>query len=284
MRNEGCWIFISHSSKDIEKIRMIRNEFELYGQNPLAFHLKCLNTDTVEHTNELLDLIKREIESREWFVFCESEHSLNSKYVEIEREYVSLCEKKMIWKINLNDSDDTIKKRVKEICSDLQIYISYSRYDSLIANNLKMHLEKKDYYVTTDKDIPLGDFMNTGITNLISNISKKGLILLLLTKNSLNSNFVDFEIEAARQNNARVITFLIGDIETSSENFRNKYNLTEVYKIPNYPKDENINYLLDLIDSSLLHKINGKKRTIDDVIKEENLLQEIFIKMKKDDC
>ena len=78
MRNEGCWIFISHSSKDIEKIRMIRNEFEKYGQNPLAFHLKCLKTDTNENKNELLDLIKREIESREWFVFCESESSLNS--------------------------------------------------------------------------------------------------------------------------------------------------------------------------------------------------------------
>ena len=61
MDDKGCWIFISHSSADIKKIRIIRNEFEKYGQNPLAFHLKCLSTDTDAGCIELENLIKREI-------------------------------------------------------------------------------------------------------------------------------------------------------------------------------------------------------------------------------
>ena len=46
MEKSHCWIFLSHSSVDIEKVRMIRNEFEACGHNPLAFYLKCLNDST----------------------------------------------------------------------------------------------------------------------------------------------------------------------------------------------------------------------------------------------
>lgn len=33
MLNGGCWIFLSHASKDIDLVRRVRNEFERYGQN-----------------------------------------------------------------------------------------------------------------------------------------------------------------------------------------------------------------------------------------------------------
>lgn len=32
----------------IEKVRIIRNEFEKYGQNTFAFQLKCLNVKRIE--------------------------------------------------------------------------------------------------------------------------------------------------------------------------------------------------------------------------------------------
>ena len=86
--SEGSWIFLSHSSADIEKVRAKRNEFEKLRQNPLAFHLKCLKTDTVEGRKELEGLIKREIDSRDWFVFCESDAARKSQYVNMEKEYI----------------------------------------------------------------------------------------------------------------------------------------------------------------------------------------------------
>ena len=289
MRNEGCWIFISHSSKDIEKIRMIRNEFEKYGQNPLAFHLKCLKTDTNENKNELLDLIKREIESREWFVFCESESSLNSEYVKLEREYVVSCEKKMIWRINLNASDEEILKQVREICEDLQVYISYSNKDYYFVSMLSKELEEKDYYVTTNRDISNNNLSwAESVSNKIINVSKKGLFLFILTESSIKSAFVETEINLAKANGARVITLLVGDIEEASEFYRSYYDLTEVYKIPHFPKEEHVKYIVELIDKSLQSKLNKSPRLVSEVIEAENKLQEIlnydnYKKEKKDD-
>jgi hypothetical protein len=41
----GAWIFVSHSHRDLEKVREIRNELERRGHNPLLFFLKCLSDD-----------------------------------------------------------------------------------------------------------------------------------------------------------------------------------------------------------------------------------------------
>ena len=36
------YIFLSHSHKDINKVRQIRNQLEEEGFEPLCFYLKCL--------------------------------------------------------------------------------------------------------------------------------------------------------------------------------------------------------------------------------------------------
>ena len=77
----GAWIFVSHSSKDWDKVRQIRNFLEENGHNPLLFHLKCLSNET-----EINDLLKREIDARNWFVLCDSEHARTSPYVSTEIE------------------------------------------------------------------------------------------------------------------------------------------------------------------------------------------------------
>ena len=80
--SEGGYIFISHSHKDIKKVRKIRNKLEDNGFEPLCFYLKCMNDDT-----EIEDLIKREIDAREWFLFVDSKNSRESKWVSLERDY-----------------------------------------------------------------------------------------------------------------------------------------------------------------------------------------------------
>ncbi len=60
---EGAWIFVSHSNKDIEEVREIRNHLERRGHNPLLFFLKC-----IEDAEELRVLLKREIEARQIFL------------------------------------------------------------------------------------------------------------------------------------------------------------------------------------------------------------------------
>lgn len=40
--NEGFWVFISHSTKDFERVRLVRNALEDGGFCSLLFYLKCL--------------------------------------------------------------------------------------------------------------------------------------------------------------------------------------------------------------------------------------------------
>ena len=77
--DKGIWVFLSHSNKDYEKVRQVRNILEQQGYRPLMFFLNCLNDD-----NEIDELIKREIDSREKFILCDSKNAQNSKWVQEE--------------------------------------------------------------------------------------------------------------------------------------------------------------------------------------------------------
>ena len=54
-QRQGAWIFVSHSHRDLEKVRPIRNELERRGHHPLLFLLKCLEDDDAR----LPELIRR---------------------------------------------------------------------------------------------------------------------------------------------------------------------------------------------------------------------------------
>jgi hypothetical protein len=54
---QSPWIFVSHSDKDIGKVREIRNELEKRGHKPIIFYLKCVE----DNSAPLPDLLGREI-------------------------------------------------------------------------------------------------------------------------------------------------------------------------------------------------------------------------------
>src|SRR5277367_3441113 len=87
---EGAWIFVSHSHRDLEKVREIRNELERRGHNPLLFFLKCLEADDAR----LPELIRDEIKARKWFVLCNTRASRRSKWVKQEIELVKQVSKR----------------------------------------------------------------------------------------------------------------------------------------------------------------------------------------------
>lgn len=148
----GSWIFLSHSSKDIKLVRRIRNEFEDCGHNPLAFHLKCLNDSTDEGKAEIFSLLRREIDAREWFVFCESENARNSEYVQFERNYIHQSGKDKIWSLDINQQWDSLKKTIDRISRDLRIYLEFSNQDRKYAVTLCRLLEQSDFTVWTNEN------------------------------------------------------------------------------------------------------------------------------------
>jgi hypothetical protein len=272
IKNNGSWIFISHSSDDIEKIRIIRNEFEKYGQNPLAFYLRCLNTDTEKNIIELYDLIQREIEARDWFVYCESESARKSEFVKMERDYVQKCEKVFIWRINLDDDIEKIKQQVRDICCSTQVFVISSHRDYKLSTPLIQELKKNDFSVWEEGNYMFPELSLESLTNYIRDISKRGFTLFLCTKETVGNRYILSELEAAKKNNSTIITFVF-DVKLPEE-MSQILPSKNIYNIPAIPKEEDYYLLVDLVKAALKKKIDGFIQLQADAFNAEAKLQE----------
>ena len=91
------YIFVSHSQKDIEKVRRVRDYLEGRSVEPILFNLKCLTDD-----DELSGLVQREIEARKGFLYLQSPNAQASARVRAEVSYARDMAKKHIYTVNLN--------------------------------------------------------------------------------------------------------------------------------------------------------------------------------------
>ena len=240
-KSKGGYIFLSHSHDDIEIIRQIRNTLEQEGFEPLCFYLKCLSDDS-----EIEDLIKREIDAREWFIFANSENSRKSKWVTLEREYINRTNSKKIITIDLDDKKG-ISDAVNGILHNLRIFISYSHKDSQVARRIKDKFEEKDYLVFFAPDsIPVGSNYQQIITTAISEASQEGCVLALLSASSFNSAWVTKEIEYAICKGGNVIPVLLGDIELPIA-LQFYLSNTQMYKLSENPTNAEIDTMIDTI-------------------------------------
>lgn len=245
-KSKGGYIFLSHSHDDIEKVREIRNSLENDGFEPLCFYLKCLNDDS-----EIEDLIKREIDAREWFVFVNSENSRKSRWVTLEREYITRTNSKKIITVDIDDHN-SVCETIQKITHSLRVFISYSSNDRELARRIKSKLENKDYLVFFAPDnIPAGAEYTTVITNAIVEASKDGCVIALLTPSSLDSKWVQHEIRVAAHEGGNVIPVIIGDTKLDGSLM---YELAtkQVYNLSENPTDAEIDEMIDKIGQSII--------------------------------
>lgn len=255
MLNGGCWIFLSHSSHDIEKVRMVRNEFERLGYNPLAFHLKCLSTDTEEGRYELDSLIKCEIDAREWFVFCESPAAAKSPYVRDEHAYIIKSGKDKVWTIDMTADIDLILDKVRTICADIEVFVAYARCDKAIIRPLVNALVKKDYSVWTPEDnLELGQMWSKQISDAIIRCAFKGFYIVVITQESVKSSFVEQELAFAYSQGVWIIPIVIGQLELP-ENIRRW--LGSYHQISVESTEEDFTVVVDMLDSVVKKKITN---------------------------
>lgn len=254
MKKGGCWIFLSHSSQDIDKVRIIRNEFEKHLHNPLAFHLKCLNADTPEGKHELDTLIKREIDSREWFVFCESPSASRSEYVQMEKDYILKQGKQNVWSINMSLSVDAILEKIKEICTLIKVYILCAHSDGHeVYKQLSNALIEKDFDVWNSEQNILSDAeIYTDIRNIIQKTAEYGFVVVLITDAFMTSKCCLQELEQLFLSNATIIPLVFG--KTAVPIILKK---REYFKIPHIPTKEDIGLIVELIEAILQSKIIG---------------------------
>ncbi len=142
METGGAWIFLSHSNQDFDAVRRLRNELEAMGHHPLLFFLKCMDDNS-----ELDDLVRREIEAREWFLLCDSPNSRLSRWVQREVEIITSAPHKVYTTVDLTADLASQLKQTRILTKRATVYLSYSHQDRPMADEIKAVLHEHDFAV-----------------------------------------------------------------------------------------------------------------------------------------
>ena len=242
---KGGYIFLSHSHDDIEKVREIRNALEKNGFEPLCFYLKCLEDET-----EISSLIKREIDAREWFVFADSENARKSRWVTMEREYITRTDRKKIITVNVNDTS-AVSAVLQKITHNLRIFLSYSQKDYPVAKRLREKLQKKDYLVYWDDDMLVGMNWVETIANQIYQASNEGCVIVLLSEASIQSSSVMREIFFACERGGNIIVVVLGNV-TISPSIKMLLGTRPIFHLSEIPTEEEMDCMIEYIGRGIL--------------------------------
>jgi len=213
MEDNKLTIFLSHSHKDIDKVRKVRDILEILECEPLMFYLKCMDEDT----GELSDLLKREIRARNVFLYCRSRHAEQSRWVQEEVSYIRSLPGKRLYTIDI-DKDFSISmveflQELTNIVKANQLFFSYAHQDEISVSAIRDYITKNGYKTFIDThDLTSGSEWAEQIAENIENAARNGIFLAFITEHSINSpNFRD-ELNYAIRQNAKILPVFLGDI------------------------------------------------------------------------
>ncbi len=155
----------------------------------------------------------------------------------------------------MTESWDAIATKIHKICADLEVFISYSRQDRQVAEVLQRVLSDKDYSVWTPEDnLNLGDDWEVQIGNAINRCAEQGFYILIISENSLKSQFVENELEYATGQGAWVVPIVVGDVVLPKwlENWLGQY-----FSVPDQPSKNDFEKVIAMFDSVMLKKIHN---------------------------
>ena len=178
---DGAWIFLSHSQKDWDQVRKVRNILEDKGQNPLIFFLKCMRDDSA-----LADLIVQEIRARRWFILCDSPNAQKSKWVTQERNVIEDLPKNKYTSCTINLAAP-IEQQLETLSPFLKkatVYLSYSNTERDWAIKIADALREEDFGVFFPSEPTSGQDGVTETNNAIGEASTKGALLFLFSQDS----------------------------------------------------------------------------------------------------
>jgi len=190
--SEGAWIFLSHSHKDFDKVRDLRNELEVQRHHPLLFFLKCL-----DDTSEIDDLIRREIEARSWFILCKSPNADASHWVQEERKIIAALPDHTSTVVDLDKPLATQLSSVSGLTKRASVFLSYARADAPHAKLIEASLREDDFGVFSDLQVSPGISWQVQITIALNAAVDRGAVLVLLSRASMTSQLQRQEIMLA---------------------------------------------------------------------------------------
>lgn len=278
MNNDNVWIFLSHSSKDYEKVRIVRNYLEEQNLRPLMFFLHCLNDD-----EEISALIKREIDCRTRFILCDSANAQSSRWVQKEVEYIK-SKDRVYETISLDSTIDTIKGKLKDFVYKTRIFVSYNREEIKLAKRFAMRMRKYEFAVYIDllwdkSQSYEQDYRNGTISHLDIS-AREGTVVAFVNQRVINERYsrrggCRFEITRALQGSpkaaANTIVFTRGEgmagALADDPDLHTVYN-GHVYSVDDIPKPDRCDYAVEqtlralMTPGSILSQANNLKNGI----------------------
>jgi hypothetical protein len=189
---EGAWIFVSHSHRDLVSVRRVRGALEAKGHQPLLFFLKCLGDDA-----EIDGLIRREIEARQFFLLCDSTNARESRWVRQEVALIKQLPRKVSLTVELEGDWETQLATIDELSRRATVFVSYHTVDEQIAKLIVKELRGRDFRVFFDIEEGLdskADWQETIIRALID-AADYGYVLILLSPDALRSNWLAMNLK-----------------------------------------------------------------------------------------
>lgn len=200
MNNDNeIYVFLSHSHLDYEKVRTVRNLLEQEGYRPLMFFLKCLENEKYEELTKTL--IKEEIDNRQRFILCASEHAKTSDWVKFEINHI-VSTNRPYEIIELDAPIEAQIHAVKNFKRRSSVFMSYPRQlDALVQMTIHT-LIKNDFQIFYDKyDLMEGANLASDIKQQLRQASDTGYVLIFIDENLKENSFQYWELQYALEIN-----------------------------------------------------------------------------------
>lgn len=187
VRLSEAWIFVSHSVKDLEQVRRIRNEIESKGANPILFFLKQKVDDELLRT-----FLQNEIAARNFFILCDSANSRSSDYVQFEVGHVQALPHVRRTTIDLSLPWDQQARKIDNLLNYATVFLSYPHAERDRVMPYADFLKSEDYAVFDPAtSISMGAPWQQAIQDAIVEAGSHGNMVLFLTQSSLQSRYVE---------------------------------------------------------------------------------------------
>ncbi len=253
MQSEGGFIFISHAHKDIRGIRPIRNELEDKGFEPICFYLRCLTDD-----DEVLDLIKREIDARQWFLLVDSENARKSTWVKTEVDYIKSKDPRKLVTVSLDDPL-AISSLLERLTNSMRVFFSYSSADEEIVKCIYDACKERDLKVFAGGlDIKRGDDYTEVIPDMIREASNIGCIVAIVSEKALESPWVRRELQTAFNQQGLVLPVLVDDVELSGM-FGHLLLERQSYALKTPVSDDQVQEIVEMIEGLLISRLREEE-------------------------
>lgn len=212
MRNADCnsWIFVSHCSDDILRVREVRNYLESQGASPLLFHLLALN-----EPDQFWPLIQQEIAIRNFFLYCESASSRIREWVIRERAEVEALAKIKPIRIGSVCVDDA-KLNTAALDAFLvgtRVFPSFSRLDLARVSPFLDELKNTGFQVFEVLNLEPGTFTQRTVRSELDGAARNGIFVAFLSQASIKNVWVFGQIGYAIRRRAKLILVTLDAVE-----------------------------------------------------------------------